>query len=142
MLRLLTFFVISAASLSPVVWLAMDADLHLKTTDATTSTTVRSEIVAPEHFKTAHLANETTARILALEQAKRLAFWTLVLKSKRQTCDVVVRASYEGGTESGLDYWSVGCHDGNEYSISVEPDAKESVCVGNAFDRSSWWRLM
>jgi hypothetical protein len=31
----------------------------------------------------------------------------------------------------------VACRDGNEYSISVEPNAKDSVCVGNAFDRSA-----
>jgi hypothetical protein len=41
-----------------------------------------------------------------------------------------------------LDQWTVVCRDGNEYSINVEPNAKDSVCVGNAFDRSAWLRRM
>jgi hypothetical protein len=135
MSRLVAFFIIAAASLSSVVWFAPDVVSPLKEADAAPSAAVPSEIVVPE---TALVANKTTRRILALDQAKRLAFWTLVLKSKKQTCDSVVRASYRGGVESGLDYWSVSCQDGNEYSLSVEPDATDSVCIGRAFDRSAW----
>jgi hypothetical protein len=137
MSRLVAFLVMAALSLSSVVWFALDADLSLKTMDATTSAAVSSEIIASEHFETPLVANKTTRRILALDQAKRLTFWTLVLKSKKQTCDSVVRASYRGSLESGLDYWRVSCQDGNEYSVSVEPDAEESVCIGRAFDRST-----
>ena len=136
MLNLLAFFVLAAVSFSPFAWLAPDAGLHSKAAaDITASTAVRSKIAAPEHLKPVHVANETTATILALDAMKRLKFWTLVLKSKNQTCDVVVLASYQGGTESGLDYWSMRCHDGNEYSLGIEPNAKESVCIGRAFDR-------
>jgi hypothetical protein len=138
MSKLLTFFVIVAASLSPVVWFAQDADLQWEKADATASTALQSKIITPER----HIANQTTTRILALDQPTRLTFWTFVLKSKKQTCDVVVWTSYQGGTESGLDYWMVGCRDGHEYSISVESDAMDSVCVGNAFDRSGWRHLM
>jgi hypothetical protein len=85
-----------------------------------------------------------TTRILALDQAKHLAFWTSVLKNKKQACGVVVRTMYQGGTESGVDSWSIGCRDGHEYSISINPDAHGSeaefpvsVCSGNAFARSA-----
>ena len=132
----LTFVVIAAASLLPVAWLSLPAELDFEEADAT-STAEQSKIVIPEHFEMAHHANQTTTRILALDQAKRLAFWTLVLKSRKETCDVVVRASYTGGAEAGLDHWSVACRNGDEYSINVEPDAENSVCIGDAFERSS-----
>jgi hypothetical protein len=103
-----------------------------------------SKAVASEPFKTAHAANQRTTRILALDQAKHLAFWTSVLKNKKQACSVVVRTKYQGGAESGVDSWSIGCRDGNEYSISINPDAQGSeaefpvsVCSGNAFARSA-----
>ena len=137
MKRSFVFFLAAAASFV-VAWLVvgfvLDADPHLKKADATTSTAVPSKAVA---FKTAHAANQTTTRILALDQAKRLAFWTFVLKSKKQACNVVVRTTYQGGTESGIDSWSIGCQDGNEYSISINPDAQGSVCNRNAFARST-----
>jgi hypothetical protein len=116
-----------------VVWFVLDADPHLKTADAKTSTAVPSSAATPERFKTAHAANQTTTRILALEKTKRLAFWTFVLKSKKQACNVVVRAMYQGRTESGIDSWSIGCQDGNEYWISIDPDGQGSVCNRNTF---------
>jgi hypothetical protein len=135
MKRSLIFFLAVAASLVVtwlVVWFVLDADPLLKKADATTSTAVPSKAVASEPFKTAHAANQTTTRILALDQAKRLAFWTFVLKNKKQACNVVVRTMYQGGTEPGIDIWSIGCQDGNEYSISINPDAQDSVCNRNA----------
>jgi hypothetical protein len=135
--KLLTLSVIAAASLSPVAWFTLHPDLDFKQTDARTSAAARSEVVLPEHFEMARAANQTTTRILALDQAKRLAFWTRVLRSRKQTCDVVVRASYTGAAESGLDYWSLVCLDGNAYSVSVEPNAQDSFCFGNAFDPSN-----
>src|SRR5947208_2826173 len=113
----------------------MDADLHFKRVDATPSTAALSKAVAPEPFKTAHAALMTTT-ILALDQTKHLAFWTSVLKNKKQACGAVVRTMYQGNTESGIDNWSIGCRDGNVYSISINPDAQgrtASVCTGNAF---------
>ncbi len=136
----LAFFLAAAASfvvLWPVVWLVLDADLYLKKAGAATSAAARSKAVAPEPFKMAHAANQATTRILALDQAKHLAFWTFVLKNKKQACDVVVRTVYQGGTESGVDSWSIGCQDGNEYSISIDEDAQDSVCTRNAFLRSA-----
>ena len=138
-------FLVAAASFAVVwlvPWFVLDADLHFRKADATTSTVVPSKAVAPEPFKTAHTANQLTTRILALDQAKHLAFWTSVLKNKKQACSVVVRTMYQGGTESGVDTWSIGCRDGNQYSISINPDAQGSeaefpvsVCSGNAFAR-------
>jgi hypothetical protein len=122
----------------PVVWFVLDADLHLNKAYATTSSTaVPSKAVASEPLKMAHAANQTTTRILALDQAKHLAFWAFVLKNKKQACDVVVRTTYQAGTESGVDNWSIGCRDGNEYSVSIDPDAQDSVCTRNAFARSA-----
>jgi len=140
MKRSLVLFLAAAASFF-VAWLVvgfvLDADPHLKKADATTSAAVPSRALAPEPVKMAHAANQTTTRILALEQAKRRAFWTFVLKSKKQACNVVVRTIYQGGTESGIDSWSIGCQDGNEYSISINPDAQVSVCNRNTFARSA-----
>ncbi|MDB5604232.1 MAG: hypothetical protein JWP25_1132 [Bradyrhizobium sp.] len=140
-------FLVAAASfvlIWLVPWFVLDADLYFRNADATTSTIVPSKAVAPEPFKTAHAANQMTTRILALDQAKHLAFWTSVLKNKKQACGVVVRTMYQGGTESGVDSWSIGCRDGNEYSISINPDAQGyeaefpvSVCSGSAFAGSA-----
>jgi hypothetical protein len=135
-------FLVAAASfvlIWLVPWFVLDADLHFRKADANTSTVVPSKA-----GETAHAANQTTTRILALDQAKHLAFWTSVLKNRKQACGVVVRTMYQGGTESGVDSWSIGCRDGNEYSISINPDAQGSeaefpvsVCSGNAFARSA-----
>jgi hypothetical protein len=137
--RPLIVFLAAAASFVvtwKVVWFVLDADLHLNKAYATTSSTAMpSKAVASEPFKTAHAANQTTTRILALDRAKHLAFWAGVLKNKNQACDVVVRTRYQGGTESGVDNWSIGCQDGNEYSVSIDPDAQDSVCTRNAFAR-------
>ena len=140
MKRLFIFFLAAAASFVVtwlVVWSVLDADLHLKKADATASTIGPPKALVPEPFKTPHAANHTTARILALDQAKHLAFWAFVLKNKKQACDVVVRTTYQAGTESGVDNWSIGCRDGNEYSVSIDPDAQDSVCTRNAFARSA-----
>jgi hypothetical protein len=139
-LRLPVLFVIAVASLSPVAWFSVQADLKLQEADGTAPTAIRSD--DPRHFEGTRAANQTTARILALDEGRRLAFWTLVLQNRKQTCDVVVRASYTGANGSGIDQWTVVCRDGNHYSISVEPNAKDSVCVGNAFDRSALWQRM
>jgi hypothetical protein len=113
----------------------MQAGLIAKKPDGAAPGVVRSD--APTPSEVPPVANQTTARILAMDEARRRAFWTLVLKNRRQRCDAVVRASYTGATAAGLDQWTVVCRDGNEYAISVEPNAKDSVCVGNAFDRSA-----
>jgi hypothetical protein len=141
--RLPILFLVAAASFA-VIWLVPWFVLDAEKADATTSTIVPSKAVAPEPFRTAHAANSMTTRILALDQAKHLAFWTSVLKNKKQACSVVVRTKYQGRTESGVDSWSVGCRDGNKYSISIDPDAQGSeaefpvsVCSGNAFARSA-----
>ena len=72
-----------------------------------------------------------------MDRAKHLAFWTLVLKNKKLACDAVVRTTYRGGTESGVDNWSVRCREGYEYSVNIEPNAQDAVCTGNAFARSA-----
>ena len=104
MKRLFIFFLAAAASFVvtwPVGWSVLDADLHLKKADATALTIVPPKALVPEPFKTAHAANHTTTRILALDRAKHLAFWTSVLKNRKQACDAVVRTKYQGSTESG-----------------------------------------
>ena len=98
------FSLVAAASFVvtwPVVWFVLDVDLHLKKASATTSTAVPSNAVALELFKTAQAANPTTTRLLALDRAKHLAFWTSILKNRKQACDAVVRTRYQGKTESG-----------------------------------------
>jgi hypothetical protein len=138
-------FLVAAASFV-VIWLAvgyvLDADLRFKKADATTSTAMPSKAAAPEVFKMTSAANQMSTRILALDRAKQLAFWTSVLKNKKQACGGVVRTIYQGGAESGVDSWSISCRDGNQYSISINPDAQGleaefpvSVCNGNTFAR-------
>ena len=138
--RSLIFFLAAGASVVvawPVARFVPDADLHLKMANAASSTGEGSKAAALEPFKMAHAANQTTMRILAMDQGKRLAFWTLVLKSKKQTCDVVIRTMYQGGTKSGGDNWSIGCRDGNKYSINIDPDAHRSACTQNTFAGSA-----
>jgi hypothetical protein len=96
--------------------------LHSKKADAAASTAIPSKVLAPEPYEKASAANQMTTRILALDQAKHLTFWTAVLKNKKQACGVVVRTMHLAGTESGIDSWSIGCLDGNQYSISLGPD--------------------
>lgn len=127
--------------IGPIIWFGLDANLHLKNAGAATSASVRSEAVAPEPFQMAHAASETTTRMLRPDQAKHHAFWTSVLKKKKRACDVVVRAIYQGGTDSGIDSWSVSCQNGHTYSISINPNAQDSVCTQNTFAgaRNSAW---
>jgi hypothetical protein len=137
-----SFIVSLAAAASFIVasaaWLVLDADLHLNNAYATASSTaVPSKAVASEPFKTVHAPNHRTTRILAMDRAKHLAFWTLVLKNKKLACDAVVRTTYRGGTESGVDNWSIRCREGYEYSVNIEPNAQDAVCTGNAFARSA-----
>ncbi|QND70028.1 hypothetical protein [Tardiphaga robiniae] len=127
-----------------IIWFVLDADPHLNQTDAATSTALPSKTLAPEPSKPDRAANRTTARILALDEGTRRDFWTFVLKNEKHGCDVVVRVLYQGGTKSGVDSWSIGCQDSNEYSISVHPDAQDSkpefsalACNGRAFVKSS-----
>ena len=133
-------FLVAGASFTVVwlvPWFVLDADLHFRKADATTSTAMPSKAVASEPFKTAHATNQRTTRILALDQARHLAFWTSVLRNKKHACNVVVRTTYEGGTEPGVDNWRIGCRDGNQYSISINPDAQGSVCNQNTFAQSA-----
>jgi hypothetical protein len=117
----------------PVVRLVLDADLHLKKANAATSTDERSKAATLEPFKMAPAANQTTMRMLAMDQGEHPAFWALVLKSKKKICDVVIRTMYQGGSESGGDNWSIGCRDGNKYSINIKPNAQSSACTQNSF---------
>jgi hypothetical protein len=118
----------------PAVWLVLDADQVSKTAYATTA--AQSTAAVPEPFKMTHAANQTTARILAMDRIRHLAFWTQFLKNKNLACGVVDRTMYRGGTESGVDNWSIRCRNGNEYSVNIEPNAQGAVCTGNAFARS------
>jgi hypothetical protein len=127
-----------------VLWFVLDADLHFRRAAATATTAMPPEVVAAEPFRTADAANKRSMRILALDQAKHLAFWTSVLKNRKQACGAVVRTMYQGGTESGVDAWRIGCRDGSEYSITINPDAHGSeaefpvsVCSGIAFARGA-----
>jgi hypothetical protein len=133
--RSLIVFLAAAASfvVASAVWPVLDADLHLKAS----STAVPSTAAASEHFKTVHAPNQRTTRILAMDRAKHFAFWTLVLKNKKLACDAVVRTTYQGGTESGVDNWSISCRDGYEYSVNIEPNALYAACTGNALARGA-----
>src|ERR1700724_4891074 len=139
--RSLIVFLAAAASfvVASAVWPVLDADLHLNKAYATASSTaVPSTAAASERFKTVHAPNQRTTRILAMDRAEHLAFWTLVLKNKKLACDAVVRTTYQGGTASGVDNWSIGCRDGLEYSVNmVLNNAQDEVCTGNRGTRSA-----
>jgi hypothetical protein len=140
-MKRLSIFFLAVATSFVVTWLVgwsvLHADLHSKKADATALTIVPPKALVPEPFQTTHSANHTTLKILALDRAKHLAFWTSVLKNKKNACDVIVRTIYEGGTESGVDSWKISCRNGHQYSISVNPDTQGSVCNQNTFSRSA-----
>jgi len=138
--RSLIVFLAVAASVvvASAVWRVLDADLRLNKAYATApSTAVPSTAAASEPFKTVHVPNQTTTRILAMDRTKHLAFWTLFLKNEKLACDAVVRTTYQGGTESGVDNWNVRCRDGYQYSVNIEPNAQDAVCTGYPFARNA-----
>jgi len=140
MKRLFIFFLAAAASFVVtwlVGWSVLDAVLRWNKADATALNIVPPKALVPEPFKTTDTANHTTTRILALDRAKHLAFWTSVLKNKKHVCGVVVRTMYEGSTASGVDNWKIGCRDGHQYSISINPDTQGSSCNQNTFSQSA-----
>jgi hypothetical protein len=145
MRRSLTFSSVLAVSVGIswlAVWFVLDLDAHLNQVDVASSSAQPFKTLAPEPFKSNRAANRTTARILALDKAKQLNFWTIFLKDEKYGCDIVVRTIYQGGTKLGGDRWSISCQDGNEYSISINPDADSKpvvpilACNGRAFVKS------
>lgn len=123
--------------ISPVVWLALHADLPLNNARAPASTVVPRKTTASEPSMAVHAARQTTTRLLALDQAKRLAFWTVFLRNNKLACDVVLRATYQGSTDSGVDYWSVGCRDGHYYSMAINAERRDSVCTRDALAQTA-----
>jgi hypothetical protein len=71
MLKLLTAFAVAAASLASVAGFSRNADLHLKNGRYHDIDRHAVQDRASEHFKPAHVANQTTARILARDEAKQ-----------------------------------------------------------------------
>jgi hypothetical protein len=65
------------------------------------------------------LPNEVTERIIALSADKRNEFWTLYLQQSSRKCDAAVRSMFQGGSDDGLDSWSVACTDGESYSVGI-----------------------
>jgi len=84
-----------------------------------------------------HAARQTTTRLLALDQVKRLAFWTVFLRSNKLARDVVLRATYQGSTDSGVDYWSIGCRDDYYYSMAINAEQRDSVCTHDALTQNA-----
>jgi hypothetical protein len=126
-------FPLAAASfllIAPVGWLVLDHSLNLNA-GAAPSAAVRSKTVAQGSFQTADAANQTTTP--ELDQTRHLAYWTSVLKNRKRTCDFVVRTIYQGGSDAGIDSWSVRCQDGHSYLISIDPNTQDSVCHRNTF---------
>lgn len=116
----------------------LDAQLHFRKAAATTA--MSPEVVGPEPFSTTHAAHKMTMKILALDQAKHLAFWTSVLREQKHARAAVVWTVYQAPPNFGGDAWRIGCRNGNEYLITISPDAQGyeaefavSVCSGIAF---------
>ena len=84
----------------------------------------------------AHAANQHTTKILGLTQEQQNQLFTLALK--KESCDRVNRTMYQGGTSDGDDSWSVGCENGNDFSVGIPTDinavkiltCKEMVAIG------------
>jgi hypothetical protein len=69
-------------------------------------------------------------KLLAIDQAKQLSVWTRLLKQSDLPCDSATRSMFQGGSQGvGQDSWSVGCADGNEYSIGISYDAEGSTKI-------------
>ena len=111
---------VAALFIRPVVWLALHADLPLSNARTAASTPLPPKTTASEPSMAVHAARQTTTGLLPLDQAKRLAFWTAFLRSNKLARDVVLRATHQGSTDSGVDYWSIGCRDGYYYSMAID----------------------
>ena len=84
-----------------------------------------------------HAARQTPTRLLALDQAKRLAFWTAFLRSNKLARDVVLRATHQGSTDSGVDYWTIGCRGSYYYSMAINAEQRDSVCTRDALAQTA-----
>jgi Superinfection immunity protein len=83
-------------------------------------------IIATQTTSTA--ANQTSSRILALDQSKQFAVFKGYLQASNEPCDRVNRVMYQGGSQA-VDTWSIGCADGHSYAVAVEPDANGSTKI-------------
>jgi len=128
---------IATLFICPFVWLALHADLLLNNARAAASTALPPKTTASEPSMAVHAARQTTTRLLALDQVKRLAFWTVFLRSNKLARDVVLRATYQGSTDSGVDYWSVGCRDGYYYSMAINAEPRDSACTRDALAQTA-----
>jgi hypothetical protein len=71
--------------------------------------------------------NASSEKFLAFAEVQRNAVWTELLVRSGERCDRVVRTMFQGGHAVYGDTWSVGCGDGNEYSVTISSDAEGST---------------
>src|SRR4051812_3995196 len=75
----------------------------------------------------AHAQNQHSLKYMSFADTQQKAVWTLFLQKSGERCDRVVRVMFQGGTMASGDTWSVGCSDGNDYSVSIAADAAGST---------------
>jgi hypothetical protein len=75
----------------------------------------------------AHAQNQHSLKYMSFTETQQKAVWTLFLQRSGERCDRVVRAMFQGGTPAHGDTWSVGCSDGNEYSVGIAADTAGST---------------
>src|SRR4051794_15101413 len=71
--------------------------------------------------------NVTSQKFLAFSEPQRNTVWTTFIIRSGEKCDRVVRSMFQGGHRQLGDTWSVGCADGNEYSVGIQNDADGST---------------
>jgi len=78
----------------------------------------------------AHAEGPITKQLLLMDEATRLSAWTRYMKASNEMCDKATRAMFQGGSDQAQqDSWSVGCADGNEYSIGLGYDPHDRAKI-------------
>jgi hypothetical protein len=71
------------------------------------------------------LPNQVSQKILSLTETQRNAVWTQLATGSGERCDRVIRTMFQGGIDQST--WSVGCRDGNEYTVTTDSDTSGST---------------
>ena len=86
------------------------------------------------------LANEANERLLAMSESDRHSAFVDTAR-KAGNCDEIVRSMLLGQDAKGA-LWTVGCRDGNSYSITVYADPKLNPFAVSCEDVNGFGRLM
>ena len=70
--------------------------------------------------------NAVSQRLLELDNAERIAAFTIMLNESNRRCDQVMRTLFSGSV-LGVDEWEASRRDRNAYSVSVLAELNEAI---------------